>query len=152
MKNTIDTTDTRKTPEPAQEVTPAELLEAELNGYTCTDHYYKLPFFRRPILFTDGARTMAEKAEAFWLLQEINIAAIKSPKFFDSFWLVRLEVSKTMEGILQIAYDTDEDGRIIDAEGNHRAEYTARFPFTDFPQGRFEMYLSNGVLLLKGEY
>lgn len=56
MKNTIDTTDTRNTPEPAQEVTPAELLEAELNGYTCTDHYYKLPFFRRPILFTDGAR------------------------------------------------------------------------------------------------
>lgn len=73
-----------KTTQP--EPTTAAELEAALIGYIGSEHHFISPTFgTRGLRYTDGIRAMAELAGAYWLLDEIHIAAIENPQFKSGF-------------------------------------------------------------------
>lgn len=136
-------------PEPT---TTAE-LEAALSGYIGTEHYFTSPTFGTlGLRYTDGIRAMAEIAGAYWLLDTIHSAAIENPQFKSGFWSVRME-SQDNKGRLLITFDLQDDGTPIDSQGNlGKADFSQEFDYTDFPEGAFNFYILDGVILLTSEY
>lgn len=127
-------------------------LEAALRDYIGTEHYYTSPTFGvRGFRYTDGVRKMAELAGAFWLLCEIHAAAADNPQFKAGFWTVHME-SRNTKGKLRISFDFRDDGTPINMHGELNADFTKEIPFTDFPEGAFEFYLQDGIMLLKSEW
>lgn len=135
------------------EPTTAAELEAALSGYIGTEHYYTSPTFGTlGLRYTDGIRAMAELAGAYWLLDTIHAAAMDNPQFKSGLWTVRME-SENDKGRLLIAFDFRDDGTPIDAQGNvGQADFSQDFDFTDFPEGAFNFYILDGVILLTSEY
>ena len=50
----------------------SKLTKADLQQFTGTDHYYRHSI-NRHVLFTDGVKHLADKAGAYWLLDEIAL-------------------------------------------------------------------------------
>lgn len=140
-----------KTTQP--EPTTAAELEAALSGYIGTEHYFTSPTFGTlGLRYTDGIRAMAEIAGAYWLLDTIHSAAIYNPQFKSGFWSVRME-SQDDKGRLLITFDFQDDGTPIDSQGNlGKADFSQEFDYTDFPEGAFNFYILDGVILLTSEY
>lgn len=126
-----------------KEIKTAGELDKALSGYIGTGHYYVLWTGAR-LKYTDGVRELASLAGAYWLLEllELRIQAIyaKNPKLRD-FALISVK-SQNCQGAVDILTDSGEENKEI----SYPLEYT------DFPAGVFEMYLIDGVLLLKSEY
>jgi hypothetical protein len=55
------------------------LTAAELEQFTGTEQWYR-HYLNPNVLFTDGAKHLAERAGAFWLVDEIAIAQRFEPK------------------------------------------------------------------------
>ena len=112
-------------------------LKTELNQFTGTERYY-LHFsdFR----YTDGIKQLAEKAEAYWLIDVI--ASYQSEPKVKSlsiqFW--RLNVADKKATII-----CQEDTGI-------KPVVTQKIEYTDFPEGEIMLYVQNGVLFLPSEY
>lgn len=140
-----------KTTQP--EPTTAAELEAALSGFIGSEHHFISPTFgTRGLRYTDGIRAMAELAGAYWLLDEIHITAIENPQFKSGFWAVRME-SQDNKGRLLITFDFQDDGTPIDLQGNvGKADFSQEFDYTDFPEGAFNFYILDGVILLTSEY
>ena len=49
-----------------------KLTKADLRQFTATEHWYRHPL-NRAVLYTDGAKFVAERAGAYWLLDEIAL-------------------------------------------------------------------------------
>lgn len=89
---------------------------ADLAHFTGTEHYYRL---NRRCLITDGAKYLADSAEAYWLL-DAAASYLFELGTADWFVLVRLSVKKNRAEL------TLEDGN-----GGVRARQ--QIPYTDFP-------------------
>ena len=50
-----------------------KLTEADLRNFTGSEHWYRHGLVRT-ILFTDGAKYVADQGGAYWLLDEIALA------------------------------------------------------------------------------
>ena len=92
----------------------------QLGQFTGSEHWYRHALVPT-ILFTDGAKYVADTAGAYWLLDEIAltqrfVAAVKAAEF--QLW--RLTVK-------------DDAGILTCQDGNGRAVFTKTIPFTDFP-------------------
>lgn len=110
-------------------------LEARLRGFSGTTTYYRhwLGFN-----YTDGAKEMADLVGAHWLL---DLVGSYQPKLRNvPFQIWRVE-SKDMRGVVTMREDS-----------GLRAKVLQEIPFTDFPEGAFEMYYVDNVLMLKSEY
>ena len=110
-----------------------KLTESDLAQFTCTENYYRHPF---GITYTDGVKFMAEKAEAYWLIDAIASYQSKEP-----FQLWELAVKDDRSAVLTARTDSDQDPFI-----------TQEIPYTDFPMERITLWVSDGVLLLPSEY
>jgi hypothetical protein len=111
-----------------------------LRQFTGTEQWYRHPFVRS-VLFTDGAKYVADQAGAYWLLDEIAFAQ-KSDKAVagEAFQLWKLTV-------------TDRNtGELVCEDGNGRVVFTKALDFTDFPREGIQLYFTNNVILLPSEY
>jgi hypothetical protein len=109
-------------------------LEARLAGFIGTTRYYR-NFIG--LLYTDGVRQMAELARAYWL---IDVVASYQPRVRVPFQLWHIGVRDTRAIVTM-----REDSRLPVLVEQH-------IPFTDFPEGTFELYCASNVLMLKSEY
>ena len=110
-----------------------------LNQFTGSENWYRHPL-NPSILFTDGAKYVADQAGAYWLLDEIALAQRYLPQVRgEEFQLWRLEVTGNA------AVLTCEDG-------NGRAVHTKEIEFTDFPEPGIRFYVANRVIHLPSEY
>lgn len=117
-----------------------QLTRAELAQFTGTENWYRHPLVR-DILYTDGAKFLAERAGAYWLLDEIAIALYTVPAVAaEAFQLWKLAVNADRSAML-----TCEDG-----DGN--AVFRQIIPFTDFPLDAIELYCTDNTILLPSEY
>lgn len=133
--------------EERKKINTVKELEAELAMYNGTEGYY-IMFAGSPLSFTDGVRAMAIAADAFWLITmiESHMPEILRNRRLREFALVRFE-SGYGSGTLEILEDAfDEDGE------PSKPIISQDVPLTDFPEGVFEMFLEQGVLLLKSEH
>lgn len=133
--------------------TPAEALADKLRGHIGTANYYYLPRLGRNSLhYTDGIRALCTKAEAFWLLDQLNATLYDNTQFAAGFWLVRITIHD-YKGKIEIAYDSTDAGTLINTDGERgKADHTTTLDFTDFPEGTFEFFIVNKIAMLKSEY
>ncbi len=116
------------------------LILTELAQFTGSEHWYRHGLVRN-VLYTDGARYVADTAGAYWLLDEIALAQKFTPAVrAEEFQVWQLTVSPTSTAAL-----TCEDG-------NGRVVFSKAIAFTDFPPEGVRFYVCNNTIMLPGEY
>ena len=116
------------------------LNKADLRQFTGSEYWYRHSLIRT-VLFTDGAKYVADTAGAYWLLDEIALAQRFEKKVKgEEFQLWRLIVKK------------DSTATLVCEDGNGRKVLSKRIPFTDFPLDEISLYYVNNTILLPSEY
>ena len=112
----------------------------ELAQFTGTEHWYRHPLASN-MLFTNGVKYVADRAGAYWLLDEIVVAQrFEKAVAAEEFQLWELRVAENSTATL-----TCDDG-------NGRIVYRKEIPFTDFPACGVKLYMCNSVIHLPSEY
>jgi hypothetical protein len=117
-----------------------KLDKAELSRFTGSEHWYRHGLVRS-ILFTDGAKYVADEGGAYWLLDEIALAqrgekAVAAEEF--QVWTLRVNADRT-------ATLTCEDG-------NDHTVFEKAIPFTDFPADEMTLWFENSTIYLPSEH
>ncbi len=121
-------------------MTHTQLTKADLAQFTGSETWYRHALVRS-FLFTDGAKFLADRAGAYWLLDEIALAqrydkAVAAEEF--QFWTLMVKPDRT-------AVLTCDDG-------NGTIVLRKELPFTDFPLDEIKLYCTNSTILLPSEY
>ncbi len=116
------------------------LSRADLSHFIGSEQWYRHPLNRR-VLFTDGAKHVADAGGAYWLLDEIALAQFCVPAVaVERFQLWRLTVRPDCSATLECG------------DGNGSIVFSKQIAFTDFPLAAIELYLTNNTILLPREY
>ncbi len=121
-----------------QRITDPDTLRGALAQFYGTEKWYRHPFTHW--MYTDGVKFFADSAGAYWLLDILlteTIAAMKERG--DTFCMVEFFVKG---GSARIHAD-DGDGNVF---WNRYIEHT------DAPEGTWDFYLVDDVLMLPSEY
>jgi hypothetical protein len=95
----------------------------------------------RDVLFTDGAKYVADQAGAYWLIDEIAFAQRGDKQVAgEAFQLWKLSVN------------ADHTAALTREDGNGKAVYRKAIEYTDFPLPEIALYFTGGVILLPSEY
>jgi hypothetical protein len=93
------------------------LTQAELRQFRGSENWYRHGL-NRALLYTDGAQFLAERAGAYWLLDEIALAQRFNRKVAaEGFQLWRLRVKE------------DATATLICEDGNGHRVYSKRIPY-----------------------
>ena len=111
----------------------------DLENYTGTEHYYKIPFSK--VVYTDGINALIEKCKCWWLINDLGIEYSAKEELKRDFLVVTLKVNEDKSAILTLKEDSDL-----------KPIFTKKYDCTDFPLKEFEFYLIDNVFLLKSEY
>jgi hypothetical protein len=116
------------------------LILPGLAPFTGSEHWYRHGLVRN-VLYTDGARHVAETGGAYWLLDEIALAqkferAVQNEEF--QLW--------------KLVVQPDDTATLICEDGNGRTVLSKTIPFTDFPAQYITLFCCNRTILLPGEY
>lgn len=117
-----------------------KLTEESLRQFTGTDGWYRHAI-NKSILYTDGAKYVAEVGGAYWLLDAIAIA-----NKFDK----RVNAEQFQAWILK-KNKTGNGAKLICHDGNYNRVYKQQIPFTDFPLDRIELWCEGGTIMLPSE-
>ncbi len=116
------------------------LNKADLRQFSGSEHWYRHGLVRS-VLFTDGAKYVADTAGAYWLLDEIALAQrlkrIAGQEF--QFWKLKVNLA-------------DNTAKLICEDGNGNRVFAKRIGFTDFPLEEIAFYFTNKTILLPSEY
>jgi hypothetical protein len=105
-----------------------------------TEHYYRHGLNRK-IVFTDGARYIAEEGGAHWLLDLIAVSQGHDK---------RLERQQFQ--VWKLTVRPDNSAIITVEDGNFNVLLTQRIAFTDFPGEGVVLWLSGNVIYLPVEH
>ena len=116
------------------------LDKAALGQFTGSESWYRHGI-NRAVLFTDGAKYVADQAGAYWLLDEIAIiqphdARLRGEEF--QVW--------------KLAVNADQTGALTCEDGSDNVVYTKQIEYTDFPREGITLYFTNNTILLPSEY
>ena len=116
------------------------LNAADLAQFTGNENWYRHAI-NRAVLFTDGAKFVADQAGAYWLLDEIALIQPHDKRIApEDFQVWKLTVNADQTAVL-----TCEDG-------NGNVVYTKLIEYTDFPPEGITLYFTNNTILLPREY
>ena len=114
---------------------------SDLRQFTGSENWYRHGLVRT-ILFTDGAKFLADRAGAYWLLDEIALAQrydkrVAGEEF--QFW--------------KLTVDLDQHTGVLTCDdGNGIIVFRKVLDFTDFPLPEVAVYFTNNTILLPSEY
>jgi uncharacterized protein DUF6876 len=117
-----------------------ELNTADLAQFTGTEHWY-CHALNRQVLFTDGAKYVADHASAYWLLDEI---ALIQP--YDK------RVGAAEFQVWKLNINTDMTAELVCEDGDDNVIYIKKIPFTDFPREGITFWFTKNTILLPTEY
>jgi len=116
------------------------LTEAGLRQFTGSENWYRHGI-NRNVVFTDGAKYVADQGGAYWPLDAIAIAQHRERDVaFEEFQVWRLKVN------------ADRSASLTCDDGNGNIVYTQRIAFTDFPLDAIKLYFTDHTILLPSEY
>jgi hypothetical protein len=116
------------------------LTANNLRQFTGTEQWHRHGVVR-DVLYTDGAKYVADRAGAYWLLDEIALAQRGDRAVAgEAFQLWKLTVNP------------DHTATLSCEDGNGNAVYSKAIPCTDFPLPEIALYFTDGVVLLPSEY
>ena len=112
----------------------------ELRQFTGSEHWYRHGLVRT-VVFTDGAKYVADQAGAYWLLDTIALSQ-------------RSEKSVAAEPfqVWTLAVRPDSTATLTCDDGNGNTVYRQELAFTDFPPEGIELYFTDNTILLPSEY
>jgi hypothetical protein len=116
------------------------LTESDLLQFTGSEHWYTHGIIKR-IVFTDGAKHVADAGGAYWLLDEIAFAQ----QYSKDVAAEEFQVWKLLLGEGHSATLTCDDG-------NGNVVFTKHIEFTDFPLREIRLYFTDNTILLPSEY
>ena len=116
------------------------LSNSVLTQFTGTENWYRHAL-NRAVLFTDGAKHVADAGGAYWLLDEIALAqryeqAVAAQPF--QCW--------------KLAVNPDHTGDLVCEDGNGNAVYRKALDYTDFPATGVTLWVTDNTILLPSEY
>ena len=118
----------------------ATLSEAQLRQFTGSENWYRHGI-NRSVLFTDGAKYVADQGGAYWLLDIIAIAQQHDKRVSaEEFQVWRLNVRP------------DKTASLTCDDGNKNVVFSKEIPYTDFPLETITLYFANNVIHLPSEY
>ena len=121
-------------------ITTKTLNAADLEQFTGSETWYRHGINRK-VLYTAGAKFVADQAGAHWLLDEIAIIQPHNTRVAaESFQVWTLTVNADQSAVL-----TCDDG-------NDNVVYTKPIEYTDFPIDGITFYFTNNTILLPREY
>lgn len=120
-------------------MTQKTLTKEDLGQFTGTEQWHRHGIARK-MLYTDGAKHVAENGGAYWLLDEIAPAQVMHIIKAESFQLCRLKVTPD-----HIANRTCEDG-------HSKIVFSKPIQFTDFPLDEMAFYFTDNVIMLPSEF
>lgn len=121
-------------------MTEKTLRKEDLRQFTGSEFWYRHPIDRK-VLFTDGAKHVADTGGAYWLLDEIATIQPYEPKIAaEAFQVWKLTVRP------------DHTATLSCGDGNGNTVFTKEIEFTDFPLDEIELWFTNDVILLPSEY
>jgi hypothetical protein len=114
--------------------------KSDLRHFTGSEHWYRHALVR-DIVFTDGAKYVADRGGAYWLLDAIALA-----NRYDK------RVAKVEFQVWTLTVNPDRTGTLVCSDGNRNAVYTQALDFTDFPLPEISLYFQNKTIFLPSEY
>lgn len=112
----------------------------DLAKFVGTENRYRHALNRK-VLYTDGVRYVANRAEAFWLIDEIALIQLFDKRVATEefqVWKLRINANRTAQ---------------LDCEdGNNNVVYTKPIPSTDFPGEGITLWFTDNTILLPSEY
>jgi hypothetical protein len=114
----------------------ATLSEVQLRQFTGSENWYRHGI-NRAVLYTDGAKYVADQGGAYWLLDIIAIAQ-------QHYKLVSAEEFQ----VWNLKVHSDRSATVFCDDGNGNPVYTQEIPFTDFPVDEVKLYFANNVIHL----
>lgn len=112
---------------------------ADLRQFTGSEQWFRHAL-NRAVLFTEGAKYVADQVGAYWLLDEIALAQSGVPAVkAEAFQVWKLEVQGSR-------------ATLTCSNGNCADVYTKDIPFTDFPAPGITLWFTDNVILLPSEY
>jgi hypothetical protein len=122
-------------------MTTAKLTPADLQQFSGgTDDYYRHAL-NRNVLFTDGAKYVADEGGAYWLLDEIALAQRHEKR-----------VARQPFQVWKLTVNPDHTGMITAEDGNYNVLFTKALDYTDFPAPEIILWFSNNVIYLPAEH
>jgi hypothetical protein len=120
-------------------MTQTTLTKVELAQFTGTETWYRHAL-NPSVLYTDGIKYLAERAGAYWLVDEIALGQTLPTLKAEGFQVWKLQVA-------------DNDSAVLICEdGNDTEVYRKDIPFTDFPLPEIMIFYTDNVILLPSEY
>ena len=116
------------------------LQAADLAQFTGTEHWYAHSLIRS-ITYTDGVKFMAEKAGAYWLIDEVATNQLDPKISAEAFQVWKLVVN------------TEKSTAVLTCEdGDYNEVFRKEITFTDFPLPEITLWYTNRTILLPSEY
>ena len=118
-----------------------QLSPAVLNNFTGSENWYRHGL-NRAVLFTDGAKHVADAGGAYWLLDEIALAqrsvkAVAAEEF--QVWTLTVDLSR-------------HRATLNCGDGNDHIVFTKAIEFTDFPVAEIILWFANNTIYLPSEH
>jgi hypothetical protein len=111
------------------------LTESDLQQFTGTERWYRHALVRN-VTFTDGAKYLADRAGAYWLLDIIAIAQPHTAGLADEYFQA-----------WRLTVNADASATVVCTDGNDKELYRQAIPYTDFPLPGIRLYCCrDGVL------
>jgi hypothetical protein len=111
-----------------------------LAQFTGSERFFRHPL-ARDVIYSEGARYVAETVGAYWLLDEIALAQRSEPK-------VQAEALQVWD----LTKAQDGSAALTCGDGNGREVHAKRIPWTDLPAPGVRLYFCNGCIHLPIEY
>ena len=125
----------------------------DLSGFIGTEGYTYLNFLKN-LKFTDGWTYLAREVECFWLADIVASVQYLKKIYENKSFIVWRIVVKGNKAVVDAHWDSEginkETGEAIFSK--EKRLYSQKISHTDFPEGIFEWYQCDDVVLLKGEY
>lgn len=113
---------------------------ADIGQFTGTEQWFRHGLNRK-VLYTEGAQYVAEKAGAYWLLDELALAQAYVP-----------QVKAQAFQVWNLTVKADSSATLVCEDGNGGQVYAKEIPFTDFPAQGIRFFVTDNVILLPSEY
>ena len=120
---------------------PEQFSPEVMRQFTGSEHWYRHALNRK-IVFTDGAKHVADHGGAYWLLDEIALIQpydkrVAAEEF--QVWTLKADVLK-------------HTGTLTCEDGNGNKVFEKALEFTDFPLFEITLWFANNTIFLPSEY
>jgi hypothetical protein len=119
--------------------TNPKLTEADLRQFTGSENWYRHAL-NRNVLFTDGAKHVADAGGAYWLLDTIALAQRHDKR-------VAAEEFQSWKLVVR----PDHTATLTCEDGNTNVVSKQELEFTDFPAPEITLWYENSTIYLPSE-